>query len=167
MIVSLTGFMGCGKSSVGKALAEMSGWDFVDLDTYIISRARRSISELFEEGEAVFRAFEAECLRQAIGESAANGRDTVLALGGGSLLDSDSRKLVLESTRCVYLKTSLEAIRSRLGDAVAERPLFCSENLDQLYRSRIPIYRQAHLTVGTDGLSVADVASVIVSKLSL
>lgn len=167
MIISLTGFMGCGKSSVGKALAEMSGCDFVDLDTYIITRAQKSISELFEGGEAVFRDFEAECLRQVIGESVANGKNTVLALGGGSLLDSDSLKIVLESTRCVYLKTSLEAIRSRLGDAAAERPLFCSENLDRLYHSRIPIYRQAHLTIETDGLDVCAVASVIASKLSL
>lgn len=152
--------MGSGKSSVGKALAEKKAWDFIDLDTYIESRAHKSVALLFEEGESSFRALESQCLRRIIGEYRASGSRLVLALGGGTIVDADSRKLILENTRCIYLKASLGEIRSRLGDSDTERPLY-GDDIERLYDSRLSFYGQAHRTIDTDGLDVDAIVSAI------
>ena len=85
MIISLTGFMGCGKSSTGRELAARLGAHLVDLDTQIVARSGRTIPELFREGEEAFRRVELDTLRAVLDEADAAGGDTVLALGGGAL----------------------------------------------------------------------------------
>ena len=90
MIISLTGFMGCGKSSTGRALAARLGAHFVDLDEVIVARAGRSIPEIFREGgEAAFRQLELETLRAVL--DGAGNTLTVFALGGGALTQSAAR----------------------------------------------------------------------------
>lgn len=152
--------MGSGKSSVGKALAEKKGWNFIDLDTYIETRAHKSIAQLFEEGESLFRTLESQCLNQIIGEYRTSDSNLVLALGGGTIVDAGSRKRILENTLCIYLKASLREIRSRLGDTDAERPLY-GEDLAGLYDSRLSFYGQAHRIIDTDGLDIDSVVSAI------
>ena len=86
MIISLTGFMGCGKSSTGRELAARLDARFIDLDGEIVARTGRSIPDIFREGgEAAFRAVELATLRAVLDEADAAGQDTVLALGGGAL----------------------------------------------------------------------------------
>ena len=149
--------MGCGKSSTGRELAARLGARFVDLDAEIVAREGRPIPEIFAEGgEAAFRAVELETLRAVLDE--ADG-DTVLALGGGTLTVPAARELVLSRTRCVWLRTRLETIRSRLGAADASRPLFA--DAEALFAARLPVYAQAPLAVDTDGLSPAEVAEEI------
>ena len=161
MTISLTGFMGCGKSSTGRALAERLGARFVDLDAEIVARDGRPIPEIFREGgEAAFRAVELETLRAVLNEAAQAPGDVVLALGGGTLTVPAAREIILAETECVFLRTRFETIRARLGDVDASRPLFA--NADALYASREPLYAQAPFAVDTDGKTPDEVAESIV-----
>ena len=163
MILSLTGFMGCGKSSTGRALAARLGARFVDLDEEIVARASRPIPEIFRDGEDAFRAVELETLQAVLDAADAAQDDTVLALGGGALTLPAARELIFSRTRCVWLRTRLETIRQRLGDADASRPLFA--NADALYARREPLYAHAPFAVDTDGQSPDEVASEILAIL--
>ena len=158
MTISLTGFMGCGKSSTGRALAERLGARFVDLDAEIVARDGRPIPEIFREGgEVAFRAVELETLRAVLDEAASAQGDVVLALGGGTLTVPAAREIILAETECVFLRTRLETIRERLGAADASRPLFAA---------RAPIYAQAPHVVDTDGLTPDAVADAILIQLT-
>ena len=163
MILSLTGFMGCGKSSTGRALAARLGARFVDLDEEIVARAGRPIPEIFRDGEDAFRTVELETLQAVLDAADAAQGDTVLALGGGALTLPEAREIIFARTRCIWLRTRLETIRQRLGDADASRPLFA--NADALYARREPLYAQAPFAVDTDGQSPDGVASEILSIL--
>ena len=160
MTISLTGFMGCGKSSTGRALAERLGARFVDLDAEIVARDGRPIPEIFREGgEASFRAVELETLRAVLDEAAQAPGDVVLALGGGTLTVPAAREIILAETECVFLRTRFETIRARLGAADASRPLFA--DAEALFAARAPIFAQAPFVVDTDGLTPAEVADAI------
>ena len=162
MTISLTGFMGCGKSSAGRELAGRLGARFVDLDAEIVAREGRSIPDIFREGgEAAFRSAELAVLRAVLDEADAAGGDTVLALGGGTLTVPEAREMVLSRTRCVWLRASLETIRERLGAADASRPLFA--DAEALFAARHEIYALAPFAVDTDGLTPAEVAAAIVA----
>ena len=163
MILTLTGFMGCGKSSTGRELASRLGARFVDLDERIVERCGRAIPDIFREGgEPAFRAVELETLR-AVLDGTGEDETLVMALGGGALTLPEARELVFSRTRCVWLRTRLETIRQRLGDADASRPLFA--DADALYARRAPIYAQAPFAVDTDGLTPDAVAGEIVTIL--
>ncbi len=157
--ISLTGFMGSGKSSTGRELARILGLAFVDLDDVVVSREGRSIAEIFREGESAFRAAELSALSSLLDECEASGRPVVLALGGGTLTVDRARDEVLARTNCVYLRTRLSTIRERLGHADSSRPLF--KDADRLYEEREPQYSTAHHTVDTDGLSPVETAGRI------
>ena len=164
MIISLTGFMGCGKSSTGRELTLRLGAAFIDLDGEIVARSGRSIPEIFREGgEVAFRAAELEALQAVLDAADAAQGDTVLALGGGTLTVPAARERVLARTRCVWLRTRLETIRQRLGATDASRPLFA--DAEALYAARVPIYAQAPFAVDTDGNTPAEVAEAILAIL--
>lgn len=164
MTISLTGFMGCGKSSAGRELAARLGARLVDLDAEIVARAGRTIPELFRDGEAAFRAVELDTLRAVLDEADAAGGRTVLALGGGTLTLPEAQELVFSRTECVYLRTRLETIRQRLGAADASRPLF--RDAETLYARREPIYARADCIVDTDGRDPTGVAEEIIYRMS-
>ena len=164
MIVSLTGFMGCGKSSTGRELAARLDARFIDLDGEIAARTGRSIPDIFREGgETAFRAVELETLRAVLDEAAAALQDTVLALGGGALTRPEARQLVFDRSECVWLRTRLDTIRQRLGAADASRPLF--RDADALFAARTPVYAQAPFAVDTDGRTPGGVAEEILEML--
>ena len=162
MKILLTGFMGSGKSAVGRRLAERLGIPFVDLDERIEAAAGASIVEIFaRDGEGEFRRIERLQLREALA-----GDDAVLAAGGGTLVDPENLELARAAALVVWLNPSFATIVARIGSlGKRDRPLFRDEAaaLD-LYRSRLPSYRLAHirLDIGAD-----ESVEQIVSRLML
>lgn len=168
MIVSLTGFMGCGKSSVGEALSKSLGWDFIDLDSYIEYKIGLSIPQIFEEGEKAFRAIEAEALRDITAMHEVAGGNLVLALGGGTVTTPDCLRIVKENTRCFWLNPGIETILKRLSGKEG-RPLLdgLDENgIKRLYESREILYRQAGEEISTFGNDAVKTAGTIYEKIS-
>lgn len=158
MTITLAGFMGAGKTCTGKALADMLGWDFEDLDARVEHKKGMSVADFIRsEGEEAFRAVEAECLRDALIMQRMTGRNLVLALGGGTPTISSVQHLIFEETTCVWLKASLDTVRDRLGADRSSRPLFSEE----LFEERLGIYAKAPFCVVTDGRTPEDVAEEV------
>ena len=181
MMVALTGFMGSGKTTVGKVLADFLGCPFMDLDDLVVKKAGKSIPDIFaQDGEPAFRQLEAQVLRKTVEKYAES--TAVLALGGGAVLAPSSAALLHEKTVCIYLRASLETLLARLEGETAGRPLL-QEIPDQVgddvmpgpdrasvsarLAAREPIYEEtAHVTIDTDGLSPDEVADeIIISAL--
>jgi shikimate kinase len=162
----LVGFMGSGKSSVGRLVAASQGVDFVDLDQRIEEMTGQSIEAIFEQqGEARFRNFESAALARAL---AAGG--SVVAVGGGAVMDDHNWALIQSGNLVVRLKASDEATLDRLGDGEA-RPLAGAGKLrDQpelqqklltLAAAREGRYAEAQLQVETTGRSIEAVAAEV------
>ncbi len=155
-LLFLWGFMGTGKSTVGLALATLSGARFVDLDAQIAAAAGRSIAEMFaSDGEAGFRELERAAV---LAEIRAPPEPRVVALGGGALLDPAVRAHALTGAYVVVLTASAPIIAART--AGGERPLLKHNPelaIDQLLADRADAYSAAHLTIVTDDLDVAGV----------
>src|SRR5271165_6626743 len=111
--IYLVGFMGSGKSTVGRALADELGWSFFDLDDEIESGSGSSISEIFDQqGEEVFRALEAAALAKRV-KAVQAGRPQVIALGGGALMSDKNFELVANHGVMVWLDAPFELIEKR------------------------------------------------------
>lgn len=156
MRIYLTGFMGAGKTMVGRALAQKLGCEFIDLDYEIEHSAGQSIESIFETGgESEFRKRESEILRSIDKDPA------VIATGGGCFIYNHD--WMLQSGTVVYLKVPFETLVSRIG-AETSRPLW--RNAKQLYDEREQSYESAHLQV--DGTrDVETVASEIISTAKI
>jgi shikimate kinase len=169
-LIYLTGMPGCGKSSVGKSLAVLRGEAFADLDELIVARVGMSIAEIFERrGEAAFRQSESELLRETAASSSG-----VIALGGGTLVDTANLDFVTHSGRLVYIATPLAAIRERIGSA-GGRPLLTGttepddfdRRLRELWELRHRTYEQAEIVVWSGmTTSIDDVVRQIAERLS-
>jgi shikimate kinase len=146
--VYLVGFMGAGKTSVGRKLARLIQADFFDLDREVERAERLAIPEIFERfGEARFRDLE----RQALKRTAAFPGPAVIALGGGAYVSPENRAIADAAGVTVWLKVSIENARARVK-MDASRPLFQDrEKAEQLYRERLPFYSLAQLHVSADG----------------
>ncbi len=157
--VVLVGTMGAGKTSVGRRLADEWQVPFRDTDADIEASEGRSVSDIFvDSGEAHFRALE----RAAVGE-ALRSHDGVLALGGGAVLDPDTRS-ELAGHRVVFLRVGLAAAADRVGLGVS-RPLLLGNvrgRIKQLIDERTPLYESVAVhTVDTDGIGVDDVVTQV------
>ena len=165
MMIALTGFMGSGKTTVGKVLADFLGCPFMDLDDLVVKKAGKSIPDIFaQDGEPAFRELEAQILRKTVAKYAES--TAVLALGGGAVLAPASAALLHEKTVCIYLRATLDTLLARLAGETAGRPLADASLADRL-ASREPIYEEtAHVIIDTDGLSPDEVADeIIISAL--
>lgn len=158
--VVLVGFMGSGKSSVGRKLARRFGVSFVDVDERIESAAGCRIRELFNrEGEPAFRVREKAALRDAL-----SVKGCVIATGGGAFADEENRVLLRSYAPVVYLEARAETLLERLAGDLG-RPLLRGGDREEVVREllsrREPGYRTADVTVGTDGRTVEDVAAQV------
>ena len=165
MMITLTGFMGSGKTTVGKVLADFLGCPFMDLDDLVVKKAGKSIPDIFaQDGEPAFRLLEAQVLRKTVEKYAES--TAVLALGGGAVLAPASAALLREKTVCIYLRATLDTLLARLAGETAGRPLADASLADRL-AAREPIYEKtAHVVIDTDGLSPDEVADeIIISAL--
>ncbi|HEU4513944.1 MAG TPA: shikimate kinase [Nocardioidaceae bacterium] len=157
--VVLVGPMGAGKSTVGELLASSWGTALRDTDRDVEDREGRPISEIFvDRGEKYFRDLE----REAVAEALAT-HDGVLALGGGSVLDPDTRA-ALEGHMVVFLHVGLSDAVKRVGLGTA-RPLLLGNvraRIKALLDERLPVYREvATVTVETDGRTAEEVAAEV------
>ena len=165
MLITLTGFMGSGKTTVGRILADALSCPFLDLDEMIVKKAGKSIPDIFaQDGEPAFRQLEARLLRQTVEKY--GGSTAVLSLGGGAVTTAASATLLHEKTVCIYLRATLDTLMDRLAGETVGRPL-ADASLAERLAAREPLYEKtAHVTIDTDGLSPEEVSDeIIISAL--
>ncbi len=163
--ISITGFMGTGKTTVGRLLAERAGLEFIDTDDLIEAREGRAISEIFEEdGEDHFRDLETDALKRAV---ASRGR--VISTGGGILLRDENARVLREAGPIVCLTASPETILSRTS-VDEKRPLLRvpdpAARIRDLLAERQECYARADFHVSNDASAPADVVESIIDVLS-
>lgn len=145
MRIYLTGFMGSGKTTVGRLLAERLGVPFLDLDQEIERRAEMTVREIFEQqGEPAFRRLETETLRGTLACA-----DVVVATGGGTMVNDGNLQMIQDNGLSVWLHPAFATIVARIGGlGKVDRPLFRDETQAlALYRERLPAYQRADVKV--------------------
>lgn len=179
--ISLIGFMGCGKSSVGKILAKLlPDCRLIDLDTYIEEKQGKNIPEIFNEyGEAAFRRMEREALEEIFSDK--SRPRAILSLGGGTVTSEQCRQLIRQHTDCFYLRATTDTLLSNLEGHSEGRPMLSSVQPAEAHRTEIPSEREAlrhrieslmktrspqylataHHIIDIDGLSFAQIATLI------
>jgi shikimate kinase len=159
-LIVLAGFMGAGKTTVGRLLASSLRVPFLDSDHVIEARAGRSIPEIFAaDGEPAFRALEHEVIAGLLG-----GPDVVLALGGGAAEHEETQQL-LASVPVVFLQVSYAEAMARVGGD-DYRPMLARPDITQVFQRRQAVYAQAAtITVDVDGRDPDDIAQEILAAL--
>lgn len=161
--IFLVGYMGAGKTSVGRYVAERLRWRFVDLDDRVEAATGRTVREIFAaEGEAVFRRYESEALVALLSEMT-SGAPTVVALGGGAFAQETNAAALDEfAAPVVFLEAQAEELWQRTEQASQSRPLRTDETeFRQRYLERLPHYRKANYQVETSGKSSEEVAAEV------
>ena len=152
MKVYLCGFMGCGKSRIGRELAQKTGMTFADLDRYIVEKEGMTIPEIFEKfGEPHFRGLEAKYIAEMPDNS-------VVALGGGAIINDNTAKTARQNGKVVFLDADFETCYGRIKDD-KNRPLAYNnpkEKVRELYDTRRPIYSErSDITIKAVGTPAA------------
>jgi len=164
--IALIGFMGVGKTAVGRLLAEKLGKELVEPDSLIEFKVGKSIPDIFkEDGEAAFRRLEIEVTREVAGN-----RNQVIACGGGVVLNQINIDRLKKGAVVVYLTASPEVILQRVSDDSSVRPLLENSNkalnIRELLKFRQPLYeRAADIMIDTSGLDIETVAERITTGL--
>lgn len=164
--IALIGFMGTGKTVVGKALAEKLGKEFFELDPLIEKKAGKTIPAIFnEDGEIAFREFEIEVIKEVSKE-----RNAVIACGGGVVLNKINIDRLKKEAVIVYLTASPRVILRRTSRDSEGRPLLAIANpaltIRELLRFRRPFYeRAADTTVNTSRLNIDSVVTQIIAGI--
>jgi len=164
----ITGFSGTGKSLVAQEVARGLNWDFLDTDDEIVKQIGKPIAEIFrQEGESRFRELERETIRKACQQN-----QTVIAIGGGAIVDPQNYELLAKIGLIVCLEAKPETIYERLFREAAcspeteVRPLLANDNplerIKQLKASRQPYYAKADWTIHTDNLNISQVAEEVI-----
>jgi shikimate kinase len=171
--VALVGFMGAGKSSVGRTLGERLGWSFEDLDERIERRERRKVQEIFRDsGEPEFRRAEHAALRDLLSELR-SGDEKIVALGGGAFAQTRNARLIkAANVPAVFLDAPAEELwrrcREQAGQPGVERPLLGSlASFRALYETRRTHYLKASFRHETGGKTVKEIAAEVAQVLGL
>ena len=142
--------MGCGKSYVGKRLAQLLKYQFLDLDDLIEKNAAQTISTIFaQQGESNFRLFESQALK-----SVQSLENIIVSTGGGAPCFHDNMAWMLQHGKVIFLNVDTAILVERLLPGIAHRPLLAGKSKEALYQyvedklqERLPIYQQAHITI--------------------
>ncbi|MGP1526857.1 MAG: shikimate kinase [Candidatus Cryptobacteroides sp.] len=174
MIVSLSGFMGCGKSSIGKTLQQyLNGFDFIDLDEFIENMTGKTISDIFSEsGEENFRYIEFKALKKIFAQYSDASRKLILAIGGGTLVNQASADIIANNTIRIYLRASQATLEENLMEESGRRPMLqgadLKDRIAELMLQRAGIYEnRADHIIDTDGRTYSESADEIIAALNL
>jgi shikimate kinase len=164
--IILTGFMGTGKSSVARKLAQRLGWSILDTDQMIEQRAGCTIAKLFRrDGEAAFRDLES-----AVATELQSMEQCVIATGGGMALSPENREALARAGMVILLTATPETIYERVR-RTAHRPLLAREDpldaIKRLLAERAPAYQTIDLQIATDNRSVREIADEILGFLAI
>jgi len=166
MKIVLAGFMGCGKTTVGKKLARLTGYKFIDIDEKIVDDAGMGIVEIFERhGEAYFRKLEQNTIKSILDDE-----NVVISVGGGAILNDETADLLKSSARVIFLDVDVRTVMLRTqGDT--KRPLLQGPNKRQrvadLLKERHPVYRKNTTDIVDGRVTAAKVARKIIEILEL
>jgi shikimate kinase len=164
--VALIGFMGVGKTAVGRVLAEKLDMEFLELDWLIERKAGKPIPQIFkQDGEIMFRQLEIDITREIAGKEG-----TVIACGGGMVLNKINIDRLSQTSRVIYLTVPSEVILERTANDPGQRPLLEVDNpsavIAELMEFREPLYRSAaDIALDTSELSIEAVAEQIIDRL--
>ncbi len=165
--IFLIGAMGCGKTTVGQALAKQLGWEFIDIDRVCEAHTGKSITQIFaDEGEKAFRKYEAAQIAER-----SSGNKIVLATGGGAILMPENRYHLQTRGNVIFLDASIETQAAHIKNDNS-RPLLANSNpyetLQRLYCERKPLYQKiADFKVSVDHQLPIQIADKILSLLRL
>jgi shikimate kinase / 3-dehydroquinate synthase len=165
--ITLTGLMGCGKTTIGKYIAHQLKKTFIDTDQIIEEKEARSIPEIFEQdGEAYFRKVEKEVIKEVL-----QSNDQVVSLGGGAIVDPESREIIKEHSFLITLIADPKDLHARVKRR-KNRPLLNDEKsqlktLEKLWDERKPAYMDSHFQIRTTGKSINLVSAEIMRLLGL
>lgn len=156
--VFLVGYMGSGKTTIGRYVAQDLGWRFIDMDDYVESKIGCTISDYFaSHGEAAFRKAEAEAVRELVKED-----KVVVATGGGSPCFEGNMDVMRHGGLTIYIEVSPANLAKRLAPAKAKRPIIAGKSDDELesfiatqLAGREPFYRKAAMVVDGEALPFA------------
>jgi shikimate kinase len=162
------GYMGSGKSTVGKLLAEKLKMNFIDFDEYVEKEVGKSIIEIFEtDGEKKFRMLEEHCLKKILDKD-----NIVISLGGGTPCYHNNIELINKNGISVYIKMSVDELVKRLLKVRNNRPLIRDLSKQELslfvkthLEKRSPIYQKAHHIVSAEKLNAEQVAEIIEKRI--
>lgn len=163
--VFLIGFMGAGKTSAGQALAHRLSWKFFDLDDLIEQNEQASVPAIFSRvGEKGFRQIESAALRQLL---EMNPQNSIIALGGGTFVQSQNRDLLAEAGAItILLDAPVEELARRCEAEAGRRPLAQDrEKFNQLFAGRRAAYKLARFRIETAGKTIEEVAGEIAALL--
>ncbi len=166
--IILIGYMGAGKTTIGKALSKELGIIFYDLDWYIESRMRKTVSEIFvERGEEGFRKIEYNMLHEV-----AEFEDVIISCGGGTPWFFDNMDYLNQQGKTVYLKAEPEVLYKHLLMAKVERPLLKGKSKEELLKfikeqleKREPFYTKARYTLDVSLMDNYDKIKISVEKI--
>ncbi|HTR44193.1 MAG TPA: shikimate kinase [Thermodesulfovibrionales bacterium] len=162
--IVLTGFMGTGKTEVGRELSSLLGWRLVDVDEEIVKAEGMSINEIFSRfGEPRFREIETEAIRRICAS-----RSVIISTGGGAVLRQENMDMLREGGVIVNLSATAGTILRRTS-GTAERPLLRVENplekIRELLELRRPFYEKADITIDTESWTPREIAEEILGRM--
>lgn len=164
MQIVLIGYMGSGKTTVGKQLAKAMGLRFIDLDHFFEARYKISVYDFFQKyDEQAFRLIETKLLKEAL-----QYHNIILSTGGGTPCFGENMKIILEKAFAIYIKMPPTALTARLHNARRKRPLIRDQKTINLktyiqnhLREREPYYRQAHLVINGQNIDIPQLSENI------
>ena len=168
-LITLVGMMGAGKSKIGYMVAKSLHLNFYDSDNLIEKQLNASIKEIFQfHGEPYFRKFEKEQIIKTVNKALQSGEKAIISLGGGAFDNQDTRNLLLQKTKVIWLNVPIETLIKRVGNGT-KRPMIkgnVKKSISEILNKREKYYSLSHHKLDTYGLSQEQIMNKIIKMMS-